>query len=302
MRALITRIVPWHPTKVRLQWELESVSESGVFTYDVERSGSPGGPWTTIETGLANTYVYDDMLNDEEANTLSLVRDIYYRIKVVPPSGAPNTFYSPIVNLDGLSEHEMVPTEAGNPGRPVPSAQFGVEPLKNTTRYPVERSDPPPRMRLLKRKMMRDLYLQLQHLNGVNFALLKRRHFGVRCSCYDPITRVVLISGCPDCYGTSWVGGYFTPVYVLGHITETQIQTSLSPQAKDDVTFTPKIKMLDFPKIDEGDILVERQHNRRFLVMARYNTTLKTITVHQTLSVSELPRSAPEYDVSVELN
>jgi len=302
MKAIITNITPWHPTSVRLQWELEQVSESGVFLFDVERSGSPGGPWTTITTSpLPDTYTYDDTLSDEDANTLSLIRDIYYRIRAEPPSGAANEVYSAIVNLDGLSEYEISEEEPGNPARPIPLAQFEAEPQTHQYRKP-QTSEV--RHRLVKRVLIRNMYLMLKHLNGIYFKLLKRRHFGTRCTeCYDPISRMVFESNCASCYGTSWVGGYYTPIEVLGRIVRGstgQIQTQLSPQAKDDLNF-PQIQTLDFPRIDTGDVLVAVDKNRRFLVKQRYNTSLKTVIVHQTLAVSELPRTAVEYDIDAQL-
>ena len=62
-----------------------------------------------------------------------------------------------------------------------------------------------------------------------------------------------------------------------------------------------RIQFLDFPRIDEEDILVEKANNRRYLVMSRYFTSLKTIPVHQTISVSELERQAVEYKIPVSL-
>lgn len=298
MRTVIEQITPWHPTKVKLQWKVEDVTESGDFTFHVERSGSSGGPWTDLTpSGLLNITLYEDTLEDEEANTLSLVRDIYYRIKMIPPST--NESYSPIVNLDGLVEHTMMDEEPGNPERPIPAAQYEPAPETGIARRPRTRNA---RLRLIKRVMLRNMYLMLKHLNGVEYALLKRRHFGTRCTlCYDANTNEVIVSNCATCYGTSWVGGYFDPVYILGRRLASQVNSGISPQGKDDINMT-RIQTLDFPKIEQGDILVERVHNQRFLVKQRYFPHVKTIATHQTLAVSELPRSAPEYKVAVNLD
>jgi len=303
VRVLITKVTPWHPALVRLQWELEEVGESGDFTFEVERSGSPAGPWTTIVEDLVDTYTYDDTLNDAEAaNTLSLIRDIYYRIRAIPPSGEPNAAYSPVMNLDGLTEHVMMPTEPGNPERPVPAATFEQPPLTNLYARPTSSEDT--RRRLLKRALMRNMYLMLKRLNGVEFTLLKRRHFGTRCTvCYDTLTRTIMVSHCDTCYGTSWVGGYYTPIPIYARIvrgSNSNVQTGLTQHGKDDVDVV-QIQTLDFPKIDEGDIMVAKYQNRRFLVKQRYNTSLKNIMVHQTLTASELSRVAPEYGIDAGL-
>ena len=299
MRAVITNVTPWHPSPVRVQWDLEEVSESGSFSFDVERSGSPGGPWTTITSvAIVDAYTYDDAMSDESANTLSLSRDVYYRVKVTPPSGAANAFYSNVVNLDGLSEFEMTDEEPGNPSYPKGVTQFEKDP---TTGLYV-RPEVDKRKRLLKRHMVRNLYLQLKHLNGVEFKLLKRRHFGTRCTdCYDQVSRMVLKEKCDVCYGTSWVGGFYTPVDMLGRIVRGsygQVQTNLTSHTVDTVNY-PSIQMLDFPRIDPDDVLVAVDQNRRFLVKTRYNTSLKMVQIHQTLTVSELERGSPEYLVAI---
>lgn len=301
MNVVIVKIQPLYPTRVALQWELEDVSESGAFTFSIERSGAPAGPWTVVQSSLAGVYVGEDPMDDEESNMLSLSRDIYYRVKAVPPSGLYNAVYSPIVNLDALVQHEMLPSEPGNPERPASIAQLEPDPNTRLTERPKDNGEERVRRRLYKRKMLRDLYLSLKHLNGVEYALLKRRHFGTRCAaCYDPITRTVLASHCLECFGTSWVGGYFDPIYILGRRLVSQVQSQLTQQDKTDINIA-RIQVLDYPRIDDGDLLVERFHNRRFLVKQRYETSLKTITVHQTLTVSELSRVAVEYKVQVDL-
>ena len=297
MRAFITKITPWHPAEVHLQWDLEEVNESGTFTFDVDRSGSPGGPWTTIAAGITGVTHIDD-LSTENVNTLALSRDLYYRIKAIPPSGDVNAIYTPIVNLDGLVEHEIVESTPGNPARPIPMGQIEPEPNKHITSLnrPMHA-----RLRLLKRKILRDRYIMLRHLNGIEYYLLKRRHFGTRCSvCFDTVSGELLESHCDACFGTSWEDGFYAPILLLGRRLVSQVQTKISPQAVDDVNFT-YIQLLDFPRVDAGDILVERVHNSRFLVRQRAVVSLKTIAVHQTLTVSELPRTAPEYKVSVSL-
>lgn len=301
MKAFITKITPWFPRKVRIQWDLEEVTESGVFNFTVERSGSPGGDWVIVVADLPDTYLYDDMLVADEVNILSLSRDIYYRVKVTPPSGALNAFYSPVVNLDGQAQTTPIGPMPVMGFRVPDGAQHEAEPLKGQSERAARNQSPTVRLRLLRRKILRDEYIRLRQLVGVEFLLLKRRHFGSRCTkCYDPITREVTLSRCPICYGTSFSGGYFAPVLILGAAQTSQVQTEVSPQTKDDIRMQ-RIQFLDFPKIDESDVLVQKAHNRRFLVKQRYYTSLKMVPVHQTVTASELERQAIEYEVPVTL-
>lgn len=284
---------------MRLQWELEDNVETGVFLFSIERSGSPGGPWVEVASNLADSYFFDDHFSDDnEVNLFSLARDIYYRVWCTPPSGPANKVVSPIVNVDGLSELEYTDPVAGIGEKVVPLGQFEPDPQTGAAKYPSSSSR---RRRLLRRKVMRDMYVALKHLNGMEYYLLKRRHFGERCEvCYDTTTRTVLKSHCTNCHGTSWKNGYFTAVSMLGRQLPNRIRSKITRKAKDDINFT-QIQLLAFPRIDEGDILVEKFLNRRWLIKHTDKTTLKTAAIHQTVTVSELPRSAPEYVVGVAL-
>lgn len=295
MRVVISKITPWFPHKVKLQWDLEAVNSVGIFHFAVERSGSPGGPWTVIVPSLTDVYLYEDDLVTEQINVLALNRDIYYRIKATPPSGP--VVYSDPVNLDGQTSSKV--------SGPDPVIGYTVdfksqfEPSPTTNIMP--RPDPRARKRLLRRKILRDQYIILKKLSGIEFYLLKRRHFGTRCTvCYDPATRSVTRSACAVCFGTSWANGYFTPIELYGRKLPSQVQTQESPQTPVEINQT-RIQFLDFPRIDEEDILVEKSTNKRFLVLSRYFTSLKTIPVHQTVSVSEFERQAVEYNIPINL-
>lgn len=304
MKAFITQILPLPRAaplgdRIQLQWDLEEVDESGVFGFDVERSGASEGPWTSILTG-DDIYSGYDELDKEAANILSLARDIYYRVKVTPPSGSTNTIYSPIMSLEGHAETCVLDSQPAIGYRVSDYAQHEPDPQTNITTRPVE-DRMEKRLRLLRRKILRDQYILLKKFNGIEYLLLKRRHFGVRCpDCYNPSTREVLHAHCPTCHGTGWQEGFFNPVTMLGRRLASQIQTDISPQTKDDINMT-RIQLQNFPRIDEGDILVEKYRNKRFLVKQRYFTTLKTIPIHQTVTVSELERQSKEYDISVSL-
>lgn len=297
MQVIITNILPTYPAKVGLQWALEAAGSAGVHTFDVERSGSPGGPWIKVATGLSDIYVWEDTLTDNNANILSLGRDIYYRIYAIPPVGPDPSVYSDIVNLDGQAESAVVGPSPAIGYKKNTSSQYEKPPTTKIAPRPTADG----RRRLLRRKILRDEYILMKKLAGMEYYLLKRRHFGTRCTdCYDSITRTVVKSNCSTCYGTSWDGGYFTPVAMLGRRATSPIAASMSPQAKMEVNRT-QIQFLDFPRIDEEDVIVEKSTDRRFLVKSRYFTSLKSIPVHQTLTVSEFERNAVEYSIPVTL-
>lgn len=86
----ITRAIPLYPRGVFLQWDVKGASESGTYAFEVSRSGGSAGPWTVLGTS-SNVFSWQDELptaEENDVNQLSLVRGIYYRVKVTTPSGS----------------------------------------------------------------------------------------------------------------------------------------------------------------------------------------------------------------------
>lgn len=154
----------------------------------------------------------------------------------------------------------------------------------------------------LARKARRDLYVTLSRLNGSIYILLKKKRFGSRCTtCYNEFTQDVVLSSCGECYGTSYSGGYHDPVSLWGKLDPTVIQQQFGTQGITEVAMLGFVT-LDYPLIDQEDILVEMQTNRRFIVKQKMQTQASGIPVHQDLQLSELARTAIEYSIPVRLN
>jgi hypothetical protein len=131
--------------------------------------------------------------------------------------------------------------------------------------------------------------------NGVDVAVLKRRHWGLRCRhCFDNLTKKVTKSKCIYCYGTGFEGGYFHPVRITGRFLAPNQEVTLTPQGKSD---TRQIRFIcsEQPIIDPDDILVEIATNQRYLVLAQTRTLLRRETVHQSIIASELSKDSAEY-------
>ena len=173
----IERLTPIYPTKVFLQWSLIDPSETGSYTFTVERSGSTEGPWEVLLAGGQNIYNYIDDLSDQpdqpddgKVNLLSLQRQIYYRVTVVPPSGCANQCIS---DAHGIRPELVQPWLQG-----------------------------------LRRRLKYDEEILWKTHNGVYLIILKRRKWGTRCTtCYDPVTKALLEEHCTECYGTGFVDG-----------------------------------------------------------------------------------------------
>jgi hypothetical protein len=301
MRLYINRVSPVFPSSVFLGWDLiPDNGISGNYTFTVGRSGSPNGPFTTISQPLTNAVNFTDRMDqtfdngfdrNEEVNLLSLAREIYYNVTCTSPNGVIVT--SPAVNLDGLSpvtyEEQEFP--------------LGVKPDENSQREtdPRMRAENMPRMqkrlRLLRRKILRDEYISFRECTGITLVILKRKHFGTRCTnCYDPLTRASTQSKCPICYGTSWIGGYFTGIETYGQARPAPVQSATSPEGVGDSRVS-QFTVLAYPKIEESDIIVELYSDRRWQVMQVVPTELRRVMVHQRIVAAELGRQSIEYYV-----
>lgn len=260
----ITRVVPLYPNGTFFQWDLLSLTEVGSYLFNVYRGGSSSGPWTTLATALVDSYNYIDTL--------------------------------PVTYTDGEKAPNQLSTMRGLHYRVISTAPSGAQVEAISTVEPKLEG----RFKLLKRKILRDEALLLRKLNGVEVAVCKRRHWGVKCTkCYDKYTNEVVRGNCTNCFGTGYVGGYHSPLITLARRGVAAPQTQLTPQGKSD-TSVVSVTLLDLPLVEEEDVLVFLRDNRRFVVKNVQPTEIQTVTVHQKLMVSELARSSIEYRIPVD--
>lgn len=270
MLPVITRTTALFPSRVFIQWDIQTPTESGVYYVDVERAASPEGPWLTVAHALPNAFHYLDDLtivlpaddtSKEGPNLFSLQRNIFYRVQVTPPSGRANLVISAAVSVEpGLDKNA----------------------------------------RLLKRKILRDESVAFKRLNGIELMVLKKLHWGYRCTnCFDPVTKDVLLEHCPICYGTGFVDGFSTPIKIYGRIAPQPVQAQISPHGMLETQHT-RLTVLDYPELETGDIVVDLRRNDRYVVNSVTPTTLKTVVVHQVASISLLAKDAVEYEIKVD--
>lgn len=270
MLPILKRTTALFPTRVFIQWDIQDPSESGVYYADIERATSPEGPWLTIAHALPNAFHYlddltvnlpDDTEPKEGPNLFSLQRNIFYRVVVTPPSGRANS---------------------------VISAPQSIEPGLDKN------------ARLLKRKILRDETVAFQKLNGIELIVLKKLHWGYRCTvCFDPVTKDIVLEHCSNCYGTGFTGGYATPVRIRGRIAPQPVQTQISPHGMLETQHT-RLTVLDYPELEPGDLVTDLRRNDRYVVKSVTPTTLKTVIVHQVATISLLSRDAVEYELLVD--
>jgi hypothetical protein len=266
----ITQLTPVYPTKVFLQWDLDNPTESGSYTFAIQRSGSSEGPWETLRAGAPNIFNYvDDLTNqpqygdDEKVHLYSLQKQIYYRVTVVPPSGCVN---------QATSDPHCIRPEL-------------VEPW----------------LAGLRRRLRYDEDILFRKFNGVPLVILKRRRWGDRCTeCYDAVTQSILKEHCTECYGTGFKLGYWSPVTTWGRIYPPHnIDPQTTPRDKRESS-QQLITLLDIPLLEDNDLIIERDANQRFCIRRQTQTELKRRSVHQQVTGSLIERGAVEYEIPVD--
>lgn len=280
MNVDIVRIAPQNSNSVYVQWDFTpNTGVVGNFDFLIERSGTPVGPWDVVVT-LTNAVSYVDLFTaldsvTNEINLLSIQRSIYYRVTVKDPNGLQAV--SLPVDLDG----EI----ASDP------AQQNAVPHKNLKKRTI----------YLRRKILRDETVAFKYLNGIELYVLKRKHFGERCTvCYDKLTRATTQSKCITCFGTSWTGGYYPAIPILGRLSVPTTQNAMANDGKSEIDAS-QLTLLNYPKVEEADVIVEKSTNRRWYIKAVMPTQLKRISVHQRISIIELPRNSVEYQIGENL-
>jgi len=128
-----------------------------------------------------------------------------------------------------------------------------------------------PRQRNLAKAILRRQALYARHNPVLQGYLLKRKHTGVRCSCVDPSTKLVLNSDCTNCFGTGFIAGYWNEsvTQTLVATTELSAVPVFDPNAIFGTTTKAiiKVKMSGLPPVGMYDVWVHSQSNNRFYIV-----------------------------------
>jgi hypothetical protein len=256
MACRITDIKLYTHYEVQLFWELPEPKESGAHIFTVERSGSPEGEWEALE--------YDDEIYtyiDTNAARVGLDISIFYRIKVVPPSGASCTFYSDIVEVNTILNAE------------------GIE----------------GKFKQFKDRFTTLTKATLQKIYNLPIQLYKRRWWGQKCTlCYDQDLEIVKIGECEVCFGTSYQKGYWNPITLYSMIDvfnkdEGQTQTDVSDQVSTQITVAG-----DTP-INKQDLIVETRQKRIYGVEKVVYQEVQHLPLLQIALCREISEQSVEY-------
>ena len=146
------------------------------------------------------------------------------------------------------------------------------------------------------KEMIRRLDLLRKKKTGIECKVRKRKLIGERCTnCIDPVTGFIISSTCDKCYGTKIINGYSEPIETYIEIVEGE--RAIKPS---EVGMTENIlanASFTYPLVFKGDIIIETQRNKRWMVDTVKRSMLQTFTVDQTALVGQLSPKDIEYSI-----
>lgn len=143
-------------------------------------------------------------------------------------------------------------------------------------------------------EIQRREYLLLSKFAGIKSYVFRRRPFGERCPrCWNATLEKVMDDHCPVCYGTSFEGGYFTPIpsFIQFEPTPNSTINSYYGVLEPNQIGAWTISM---PEIVPGDVVIRTGDWNVYYVARAATTELQTNTVRQLLTLTQYSRQDVE--------
>ena len=136
------------------------------------------------------------------------------------------------------------------------------------------------------------------NFRGEECDLYQKMYEGVRCQCatgseFKPVAK----DGCPICYGTSYVGGYYPPQRIKVSIELAQIKQTIEKYGLT-VSDTPKGWTLWEPIIHDRDVLVMDDNVRYVVLSVKLAQGKGREVTHQNFDLQKLDPSDAMYALS----
>lgn len=147
--------------------------------------------------------------------------------------------------------------------------------------------DPDPiAMELIRKKT-----LSLTVKNGVALAVLLKKSWGAKCSrCWSDERLAATDADCPECFGTGYPGGYMNPVLIAGimnPVKKTIVEAG--------IVFMPGniyAELANHPVLNEGDVIVDRRLNVRYVIDDVKETSRRGFTISQIVTLLRLDQNS----------
>lgn len=156
---------------------------------------------------------------------------------------------------------------------------------------------------LIAREMTRQAKVRLiKRRAGVRGFHLRRRTSGVKCPCVDPDTGRVKDPNCPECYGTSFVGGYHPPVecYVDQHPEKVLIKLDAQQGLVSEKVSA--WNTLAYPPFRPNDFWVDARNGLRYRIQENVATVahLEGVPIFLQVQVKAENNSDPIYNFPID--
>lgn len=136
---------------------------------------------------------------------------------------------------------------------------------------------------------------------GTRCIVFPVKTFGQFCaSCYNKVSKRVEKSNCMTCYGTGYLGGYWSPVSCFIQIDPSPKNIQLGPTIEQ-YPFVTTGRMINFPPMNPRDIIVDSE-NKRWIVITVAPTKKFGHPVHQELTVKQLLTSDMAYKLPINID
>lgn len=261
---------PLSVTAAEVLWKIAPTDEPLIHTrFHVLRSESPEGPYVDVSGPLVNTFSHIDRVNLK-----SKFSTVAWRVRA-----------------DHLPTGISVTYPNGKPDE-----AFELHPRLTRATLPGTFSEDYYAIEIVRRNN-----LLLRRFTGRLLAYFPVKTQGPRCPmCWDNTKKRASSSSCPECYGTTFAGGYYSQINVFIDVNPAPDIVQVANFGKLEVSQTAMF-MSNFPLAKPNDLVVE-PGNRRWRVVQVNSVTQKRYTVQQYLQAEEIERSDPEYLLPVDLN
>lgn len=275
----------------QLQWLVDDDPDEIITHVEVWRSPTGVSDWTRIAQ-IPDGACYEDRLGENDPLVQSGVA-WYYNL-TARSTTQPFACASAVMSCFG----SVVPVEVSAPG-----ITHAVEHPPTGTVHPAGPwgassahldQSPLPLGRLVADYRARAQRMHQDHVGSASLVFLRRR-WGPRCqTCYSHTARVTVRAGCPECYGTGFSLGYWTPVPSVAVYRSAPPDTALT-QGGALMTQIATIKFGAHPLLAAGDVFYNTQTYSCWEVDRVDPRQLQGHAYKQSCVATELPRSHSIY-------
>jgi len=161
-----------------------------------------------------------------------------------------------------------------------------------------------PRERQLMKEVLRRNYLNMYRNTGSFGYLLRRREWGVACSCADPDLGMAASASCPQCHGTGFEQGYYAPCpYWLEVVQEGPRRQTETGQVGVKIDQTIQFIGINYPTPAPNDIWVDSATGDRYIIEGAVEpvVAIRSTPVLLGLAKRKLPVTDSIYSIPFDL-